>query len=97
MALTLVFQENTSFYVEDQRFMVINIHEDGGCTVVDTKGKKTDIDRGGYVELLPNVRITESFKNLPHETKLVFDAPRSIEILRENLYERNKVRVQVKD
>jgi hypothetical protein len=97
MALTLVFTRGKAFYVGDNRFEVVVVHDNGGAVIQNEKEQAWHISAECAVNVLPNVNIAEGYKGEAHEVKLVFDAPRTVPILREELYIRSKTIVAVDD
>lgn len=90
MALTLTLQVNQGFYIGDRRWFVES-YDDGGVWLSGPpkEGDETPqivrITEAEARELEPNVFVQEGY--IPDlGCRLVLDAPRSIAILRDELY-----------
>lgn len=89
MALILGIQEGRSFYLEDIRVEVERIHTPTRATLVihgPIIEKKT-IGPNHRTELIPGVYASIGTDSTIEQVKVALEAPRSIKILRDILYE----------
>src|SRR5690606_22122797 len=88
MALSFTLRLAEGFYVGDNRWYVEAI-EQQSVVLVGPNARRVEVSDQEAVELEPNVFVSEGFP-LEFGCRLVLDAPRSILILRDELYERQR-------
>lgn len=97
MALTLVFSIGRAVYIDDEKFSVSRVGECGGAELKGPDGERYEIHSDKATEVRPGVLVSEGYKGEAHEVSLVFEAPRRVEILREQLWKRKNTVVRVDD
>lgn len=90
MALVLAMQPGRSFYVGDTQVEVVAAEVHGEVTV-KVHGKNMDhiyhLTENKRTELLPSVFAQLGLGSGPNTLKIAVEAPRSVRILRDSLYE----------
>ena len=86
MALALSFSLGQDFYLQDYRFVVTRIGEEAGGTLKGPDGTIYEIEGTKSLALPHHTNISEGPKADPSEIRLIFEAPKSVSILRGVLY-----------
>ena len=86
MPLTLTLREREGFYIGDRRWSVARIAK-AGVWIRSPEGREYRVTDQEAIEVQPDVRVSDGFVTHYGMARLVFNAPRSIVILREELRE----------
>lgn len=87
MPLTLAMRERSRFYVGDNEWRVRRV-ESTRVELVGPEDRRVWVSDEEATEIEPNVRVSVGFEvDQAHTCRLVFDAPRSVRILRRVLKE----------
>jgi hypothetical protein len=87
MPLTLALRERSRFYVGGRKWRVRRV-EPKRVEIVGPDEQRVIVTDEETTEIEPNVRVSVGHEVAqPHTCRLVFDAPRSVRILREELKE----------
>lgn len=92
MALTFTMQQGDGFWIcgdtpaEDQRFVMDEIFLSRGFTLRGPDDKLYNCEAATEVEIAPNVWVSDGHRLIVGKARVVFEAPRSIKILRDDLY-----------
>ena len=86
MPLVLSFKEDDEFYVGDKVFFVTEIAGPARFVIEDEFGRRWDVTDERAVEIAPDVMASVGKNGSNHLARLVIDAPRSVPILRGELY-----------
>lgn len=87
MPLTLALRERSRFYVGDREWRVRRV-EPNRVEIVGPDERRVTVTDEEMVEIEPNVKVSVgSPVEQSHSCRLVFDAPKSVRILRKELKE----------
>jgi len=89
MALTLSLRVGAAFYVDDERVVLRQIVSPDHF-IIDAGGTDYDVVPDEACEPFPDVFISGSYRHDYGQARLAIDAPRSIVILREEMYLRDR-------
>ncbi len=91
--LALGFREGQSFYIQDAKFTIIKIVNPTNFKIQANDGRLEliqTIDASHRAELAPDVFVSAGENNSVFSITAVFEAPKSITLLREKVYNDNK-------
>jgi hypothetical protein len=86
MPLALTMAAGEDFYVGDDRFEVEEVFLTEGFTLRGPDGVLHSVDAKKSVDIAPEVRVSDGHRVLVGKARIVFNAPRSVPILRGQLY-----------
>ena len=86
MPLTLTLAEGDDFYVGGDRWVVDQVHLTEGFVLVGPDGQVVEVDSSKAEVLAPSVKVSDGHRVLAGKARVVLNAPRSISILRGDLY-----------
>ncbi len=86
MPLTLTMAAGEDFYVGDQRFQIEEVFLTEGFTLRGPDGHVYNVDAKKSVDITPTVKVSDGHRVLVGKARVVFNAPRSVPILRGDLY-----------
>lgn len=92
MALTISLLKDDGFWIvgetpaQDKRFVMDEVYLSRGFVLVDGSGVKYDVTPNDEVEIFPEVWVSDGHRQIVGKARCVFDAPKSIRILRDELY-----------
>lgn len=86
MPLTLTLAEGEDFYIGHDRWEVEKVHLTEGFILRGPDGARIEVDSSKAEMLGPNVKVSDGHRILAGKARVVLNAPRSISILRGDLY-----------
>ena len=90
MALNISVAEGGRVYIGDRLIRVTEIRSLTRATIVDDTGMHHDLFDNRSTEVYPGVFVSIGRKQHVGQCSLTFEAPKSVVILREELYRRGK-------
>ena len=88
MALVLALKSGQAFYVDHTRFVVGNVVSEIDFTVThEESGKTYHVTETKSAEIMPDVFVQAGDRQQMLMARVAFDAPRSIRILRQEVYD----------
>lgn len=82
MPLTLSFLAGEDFYVDKKRFVVEEVFLAKGCIVSNEEGEEFEVMPDKAVPILPTAKLSEGHRVIEGKTRIVYMAPRSVEVKR---------------